>query len=161
MEGQADVNHKMRAILVDWLVEVHMKYKLKTETLFLTVNLLDRFLEVQQVQRKRLQLAGVTATLVAAKFEEIYPPEVADFVWITDGAYTKEDILGMEVVMLTRLEFVLCVPTVAHFFERYARVNGCSEQHRFLMQYILELTLQEYKMIKYSPSHLTAAAAYL
>jgi len=161
MSGQPDINAQMRAILVDWLVEVHMKYKLKPETLFLTVNLIDRFLEVKQLARNRLQLCGVTATLIAAKFEEIYPPEVRDFVYITDNAYTKEDILDMEVLMLTKLQFVLCCPTVAPFLERYARINNCTEAHRHLMQYMLELCLPEIKMIKYPPSHLVAAATLL
>merc|ERR1719265_600698 len=115
MEKQVDINHRMRAILVDWLVEVHLKYKLKQETLFLTVNIMDRFLEKRRIPRKKLQLVGVTGMLIAAKFEEIYPPEVKDFVYITDKAYTKEEILNMEVSMLTVLEFTINCPTVAHF----------------------------------------------
>jgi cyclin B len=161
MELQKDVNAKMRAILIDWLVEVHLKYKLKTETLFLTVNLIDRFLEKRQLTRKKLQLVGVTSMLISAKFEEIYPPEVRDFVYITDNAYTKEDILKMEVTMLTALKFVLGCPTVAHFLQRYQRVNRCAEEHCHLMQYVLELTLPDLKMIRYTPSHLAAAAALL
>lgn len=161
MDAQFDVNPKMRAILVDWLVEVHMKYKLKMETLFLTINLIDRFLDKRQTSRKKLQLVGVTTMLIAAKFEEIYPPEIRDFVYITDNAYTKEDILMMEVSILTALKFVLCVPTVAHFLERYQRINHCAEAHRHLMQYLLELSLLEYKMIRYAPSHLAAAALFL
>jgi len=161
LEAQPDINSKMRAILVDWLVEVHMKYKLKTETLFLAVNLIDRFLERRKITRKKLQLVGVTGMLIAAKFEEIYPPEVRDFVYITDKAYAKEEILQMEVAMLTELEFTLCCPTVAHFFNRYQQLNQCSEAHRHLLQYVLELTLPEFKMIRYSPSTLAAAATLL
>jgi len=161
MDSQADLNRRMRGILVDWLVGVQTKYKLKTETLFLSVSLIDRYLEVQQVPRKRLQLCGVTAMLIAAKFEEIYPPEVRDFVYITDNAYTKDDILNTEVAMLTRLQFALCTPTSCHFLDRYTRLNGCTEQHRFMMQYLLELTLVDYRMIRYSPSQLAAAAVLL
>jgi len=161
LEGQPDINAKMRAILIDWLVEVHMKYKLKTETLFLAVNIIDRFLEKKSMTRKKLQLVGVTGMLIAAKFEEIYPPEVRDFVYITDKAYTKEEILQMEVSMLTVLEFSINCPTVAHFFERYQRINRCSESHRHLLQYVLELTLPDFKMLRYSPSHLAAAATLL
>jgi len=161
LEGLPDINAKMRAILIDWLVEVHMKYKLKTETLFLAVNLIDRFLAKRSITRKKLQLVGVTGMLIAAKFEEIYPPEVRDFVYITDKAYTKEEILSMEVLMLTTLEFGINCPTVAHFFERYARINRCNEAHRHLLQYVLELTLPDFKMLRYSPSHLAAAATLL
>merc|ERR1719238_2337470 len=107
MENQADINEKMRGILVDWLVEVHQKYKLKPETLYLAVNLIDRFLEKRQASRKKLQLVGVTGMLIAAKYEEIYPPEIRDFVYITDKAYTKEEILSMVVQMLSVLEFTV------------------------------------------------------
>jgi len=161
MESQVDINAKMRAILIDWLIDVHMKYKLKTETLFLTISLIDRFIETRQLTRKKLQLVGVTSMLIAAKFEEIYPPEVRDFVYITDNTYSKDDILKMEVTMLTALKFVLCRPTVAHFLQRYQSLNQCSAAHHHLMQYVLELTLPDLKMIRYAPSHLAAAAALL
>lgn len=83
----------MRAILVDWIIEVHLKFKLLPETLFITVSLIDRYLELEQIKRTNLQLVGVTAMLIASKYEEIYAPEVRDFVYITDNAYTKEEIL--------------------------------------------------------------------
>lgn len=83
----------MRAILVDWLIEVHYKFKLLPETLFLTTNLIDRYLERQPIHRTKLQLIGVTSMLIASKYEEIYAPEVKDFVYITDKAYLKEEIL--------------------------------------------------------------------
>lgn len=161
MDLQPDLNAKMRAILVDWLVEVAMKYKLKSETLFAAVNIVDRYLEKRQVPRKKLQLVGVTGMLIAAKFEEIYPPEIRDFVYITDKAYTKEEVLVMEVSMLTTLEFTVCCPTVVPFFERYQRVNNSSEKQRHLVQYFLELTLPDIKMLRFAPSHLAAAATLL
>ena len=95
----------MRSILIDWLIEVHLKFKLVPESLYLTVNLIDRFLEREPCNRQRLQLVGVTAMLIACKYEEIYPPIVKDFVFITDNAYTKEEILKMEKKMLTTLDF--------------------------------------------------------
>jgi len=161
MESQPDLNSKMRAILVDWLVEVAMKYKLKPETLFVAVNVVDRYLERKTVPRKKLQLVGVTGMLIAAKFEEIYPPEIRDFVYITDKAYTKEEVLVMEVSMLTTLEFTVCCPTVVPFFERYQRINNSSEKQRHLVQYFLELTLPDIAMLGYPPSHLAAAATLL
>ena len=79
----------MRSILVDWLVDVHLKFKLLPETLFITINLIDRFLEKSKVTKTRLQLVGVTALFIASKYEEIYPPELKDFIYITDRAYSK------------------------------------------------------------------------
>ena len=100
MKVQDDINERMRGILIDWLIEVHLKFKLVPETLYLTANLIDRYLELEVVKRDKLQLVGVTAMLIACKYEEIYPPEVKDFVYITDNAYTKQEIMDMEYIML-------------------------------------------------------------
>jgi len=118
MKNQTDINEKMRAILIDWLVEVHLKFKLFSETLYLTVNLIDRYLEKENVLRQHLQLVGVTSMLIASKYEEIYAPEVRDFVYITDQAYTKEEILAMEYKILTTLEFNVTTPSSFRFLER-------------------------------------------
>ena len=84
MSKHADINAKMRAILIDWLVEVHLKFKLLPETLYLTVNLIDRFLEKEHtLRRDKLQLVGVAAMFLACKYEEIFAPECIDFVYIT------------------------------------------------------------------------------
>jgi len=161
METQADINPRMRAILIDWLVEVHMKYKLKAETLFLSISILDRFLAKKRVSRKKLQLVGVVSTLIAAKYEEIYPPEINDLVYICDKAYTKNEIVEMEIVVLNALEFHLRVPTAVAFLDRYGKINSCTECHRQLAQYLCELALPEIKMIRFTPSHLAAAAIFL
>ena len=161
MKNQTDINEKMRAILVDWLIEVHLKFKLLPETLFLTVNLIDRFLEVEVVMRQRLQLVGVTAMLIASKYEEIYAPEVRDFVYITDKAYTKEEVLEMEYFMLTKLDFNCTTPSAYRFLQRYAKVVSADEVVFHLAQYLIELPLMEYKMLRYSPSMMASAALYV
>ena len=93
---QNDINPKMRSVLLDWLIDVHYKFKLQPETLFLTVNLIDRYLEKVVINRKKLQLIGVTSMFIASKYEEIYAPEVKDFAYVTDSAYSKKEILQME-----------------------------------------------------------------
>lgn len=122
---QADVNAKMRAILIDWLVEVAEEYKLCADTLYLTVNYIDRFLSVYPVQRSQLQLVGVACMWVAAKYEEIYPPNVGDFCYITDNTYSKEQMVQMEELILKRLGYELTVPTAKTFLRRMLQV-GCS-----------------------------------
>jgi cyclin B len=161
MESQTDINGKMRAILIDWLIEVHMKYRMRSETLFLTINLIDRYLSAKHVMRKKLQLVGVVAMFIAAKFEEINPPELHDFVHITDNAYTKEDVLVMECNMLNTLNFLIVGPTVAHFFERLQQANSCDKQQREVAQYLIELGLLDTRMLCYTPSHLVSAALLL
>ncbi|OXB62200.1 hypothetical protein ASZ78_013931 [Callipepla squamata] len=109
MRKQPDITTEMRAILVDWLVEVGEEYKLQTETLYLAVNYLDRFLSCMSVLRGKLQLVGTAAILLAAKYEEIYPPEVDEFVYITDDTYTKRQLLRMEHLLLKVLAFDLTI----------------------------------------------------
>jgi hypothetical protein len=81
---QDDITEKMRSILIDWIIDVHAKFKLEPNTLFMATNIIDRFLSKERIPRKQLQLAGVAAMLIACKFEEIYAPEVRDFVYISD-----------------------------------------------------------------------------
>mmetsp|Transcript_20171 Transcript_20171/g.47714 ORF Transcript_20171/g.47714 Transcript_20171/m.47714 type:complete len:411 (+) Transcript_20171:53-1285(+) len=162
MEIQPDINGKMRAILVDWLVEVHMKYRLREETLFLAVNLIDRYLSSLPVIRRRLQLVGVTAMFVAAKFEEINPPRASNFVYITDSTYSKEELLQMECAMLNCVNFQVVVPTAAHFLHPFLQANNCDgPRHRELIKYVLELALLDLRMIRVLPSELLAAAVLL
>lgn len=78
------MNENIRAVLVDWIINVHMKFKLMPETLFITVNLIDRFLSKYSIEKSQVQLVGVTSLLIATKYEEIYPPTLKDFIYITE-----------------------------------------------------------------------------
>jgi len=162
MSRQQDINEKMRSILIDWLVDVHLKFKLVPETLYLTVNLIDRFLMVKSVSRKHLQLVGVTAMLVASKYEEIWAPEVRDFVYISDRAYNRDQILNMEKIMLNSLKFNLTVPTHYHFLHRFLKVAGLAENAEAVnyASYLVELALPEYSMLRFRYSQVAAAAVY-
>lgn len=161
MKSQTDISEKMRSILVDWLIEVHLKFKLIPETLYLTVNLIDRYLEREHVQRSKLQLVGVTAMLIASKYEEIYAPIVKDFVYITDNAYTKEEILAMERKMLAVLDFDIQTVSPLRFLERYDKVVGGDEFMFNMGKYLIELSLVQYRMNQFSPSEIAASALYL
>ena len=158
---QNDINEKMRGILIDWLIDVHLKFKLVPETLYLTVNLIDRYLSQEPIPRQRLQLVGVSAMLIASKYEEIYPPEVKDFEYVTDKAYSREEILSMEGKMLHSFSFNLTTTSSFRFFERFARVSGFDDRDFNLARYLLELALVEFKMIRYLPSNLACSAIYL
>ncbi|KAK6139004.1 hypothetical protein DH2020_027250 [Rehmannia glutinosa] len=112
---QKDVTANMRGILIDWLVEVAEEYNLLSDTLYLTVSYVDRFLSTNAVNRQRLQLLGVSSMLIASKYEEISPPHVEDFCYITDNTYTKEDVVKMEADVLKSLKFEMGNPTVKTF----------------------------------------------
>ena len=161
MHTQPALNGTMRAILVDWLVEVHMKFRLVQETLYLCVNIIDRYLSLVQVRRPKLQLVGVTALLLACKYEEIFPPEVRDCVYITDRAYTRQEILDMEREIVGKLEFKMTVPTACNFLQRFLHIVKAKSCMKFAAAYYLDRTLQDGYFLKYRPSLIAAAAVSL
>eukprot|EP01127_Copromyxa_protea_P000723 TRINITY_DN1062_c0_g1_i3.p1 TRINITY_DN1062_c0_g1~~TRINITY_DN1062_c0_g1_i3.p1 ORF type:complete len:280 (+),score=83.83 TRINITY_DN1062_c0_g1_i3:430-1269(+) len=158
---QLEINEKMRGVLVDWLVEVHRTFTLVPETLFLAINLLDRYLEVKPVPRDRLQLVGVTCMLIASKYQEIYAPEVNDFVFISDSAYEKSQILDCEEQILSALEFRLTTPSLLDFLRRFSKAAQSDPIVHTLGKYIIEVTMMDLKLYRYLPSELAAAAVYI
>ncbi|OIV92665.1 hypothetical protein TanjilG_18016 [Lupinus angustifolius] len=160
MAKQCDINEKMRAILIDWLIEVHDKFDLLPETLFLTVNLIDRFLEKQTVVRKKLQLVGLVAMLLACKYEEVSVPVVGDLILISDKAYSRKEVLEMEKLMVNTLQFNMSVPTSYVFIKRFLKAAQADKKLELLAFFLVELSLVEYEMLKFPPSMLAAAAVY-
>lgn len=160
LEGQ-EITGKMRSILIDWLCQVHHRFHLLQETLYLTVAIIDRFLQTHPVSRNRLQLVGVTSMLIASKYEEMYAPEVADFVYITDNAYSKKDIRDMESLILRTLDFSFGKPLCLHFLRRNSKAGQVDANKHTLAKYLMELTIVEYDMVQYNPSQIAAAALSL
>uniref|UniRef100_A0A182P5U9 Uncharacterized protein n=1 Tax=Anopheles epiroticus TaxID=199890 RepID=A0A182P5U9_9DIPT len=156
MLKQTDITQSMRTILVDWLVEVSEEYKLQGETLALAVSYIDRFLSFMSVVRAKLQLVGTAAMFIAAKYEEIYPPDVSEFVYITDDTYTKTQVLRMEQLILKVLSFDLTVPTSLLFTNTYCVMNDVPDK------YLCELSLLEADpYLTYMPSKIAAGALAL
>ncbi|RDX76337.1 Cyclin-A1-1, partial [Mucuna pruriens] len=164
---QEDINVSMRAILIDWLVEVAEEYRLVPETLYLTVNYIDRYLSGNAMNRQRLQLLGVSCMMIASKYEEICAPRAEEFCFITDNTYLKEEVLQMESAVLHYLKFEMTAPTVKCFLRHFVRAASQDVQEHPLLQlecltnYIAELSLLEYKMLCYPPSLIAASAIFL
>uniref|UniRef100_UPI00358E8005 cyclin-A2 isoform X2 n=1 Tax=Myxine glutinosa TaxID=7769 RepID=UPI00358E8005 len=159
MRKQPDITCMMRAILVDWLVEVAEEYKLQNETLYLSVGYIDRFLSTMSVLRGKLQLVGTAAMYLASKFEEIYPPEVSEFVYITDDTYTRHQVLSMEHLILKVLSFDVSAPTAHSFLLQYLHRIGAGARLRSVSLYLAELTLIDADpFLRYLPSMIAAAA---
>lgn len=166
LSTQPEVTGKMRAILVDWLVDVHLKFRLRAEVLHLAVSLVDRFLSVRQARRSRLQLIGVSAMLIAAKYEEICAPAVDEFVAITDSAFARREILAMEAAILNALGFRLNAPSALRFLQRdlkALRACNCGGVRlvAHLAQYCVELALMDDAMLAFPCSERAAAATLL
>ena len=158
MSKQKDINHRMRSILIDWLIDVHLKYKMVPQTMYIAVNLIDRYLSKNETSRIKLQLVGVTAMFIATKYEEIYPPELKDFVYITDNAYVKSDVLEMESSMLRSLDFDITFPTQWSFLEMFAKKLNIDKKTFNLAWFLMELSLINYKILKFKMSEIAASA---
>uniref|UniRef100_A0A3P9KWP3 G2/mitotic-specific cyclin-B2 n=2 Tax=Oryzias latipes TaxID=8090 RepID=A0A3P9KWP3_ORYLA len=161
LERHAEITSGMRVVLVDWLVEVSQEYMLSSETLYLAVNYVDRFLScTTNVKRNKLQLVGTASLLIAAKYEEITPPELNEFVYITDSTYCQKQLLHMEDLLLRVLAFKLAAPTPHLFLRLFLSVHSSCAKTENLALYIAELSLLEMNpFLQYTPS-LLAAGAY-
>ncbi|XP_034833284.1 G2/mitotic-specific cyclin-B1-like [Maniola hyperantus] len=159
---QPEINGKMRATLIDWLVEVQKQFALQLETFHLTVGIIDRYLQAaKNVAKTRLQLVGITAMFIASKYEEVYVPQVSDFTFITDNAYTVEDVLRCELDVLAKLGYSLARPIPLSFLRRFVKAAHGNSKNHHLAKYFVDLCLVEYSMAHYRPSELAAAAMCL
>ncbi|KAL2131680.1 hypothetical protein VTI74DRAFT_4747 [Chaetomium olivicolor] len=158
MEDQAEIQWSMRAILMDWLVQVHHRFCLLPETLFLAVNYIDRFLSVKVVSLGKLQLVGATALLVASKYEEINCPSVQEIVYMVDSGYTYDEIVKAERFMLSMLQFELGWPGPMSFLRRISKADDYDLETRTLAKYFLEITIMDERFVASPPSLLAAGA---
>ena len=161
MNMQNDINEQMRAILIDWLIEVHYRFRLKSETLFQTVWIIDTYLSMFPIIRARLQLLGIASLLISCKSQEIYYPQLNELIDITDGAYIKDELIEMEAHVLKVLNFNIVSPTSNDFYNIIAKAFNFDNRQFFLGKYFLESSLIDYQMIKYSSSVIAVSCAYI
>jgi len=161
MDNQTELEWKMRGILVDWLLEVHTRFRLLPETLFLAVNIIDRFLSCKVVQLDRLQLVGVTAMFIASKYEEVLSPHVQNFVHVADDGFPESEILTAERFVLSSLDYDLSYPNPMNFLRRISKADSYDIQTRTLGKYLLEIGCLDHRFLKHTPSLVAASAMYL
>ncbi|KAI3325042.1 hypothetical protein HD806DRAFT_463937 [Xylariaceae sp. AK1471] len=158
MDIQTEIQWSMRSVLMDWVVQVHTRFGLLPETLFLTVNYIDRFLSYKVVSLGKLQLVGATAIFIAAKYEEINCPSVQEIVYMVDGGYTAEEILKAERFMLSMLDFELGWPGPMSFLRRISKADDYDLEARTLAKYFLEVVIMDERFVASPPSYIAAGA---
>lgn len=161
MQYQNDLEWKMRGILIDWLVQVHARFHLLPETLFLTINYIDRFLSAKTVSLQKLQLVGATALFLASKYEEIQCPSVAEIVYMVDNGYAADEVLKAERFMVGMLDFELGWPGPMSFLRRISKADDYDIDTRTIAKYILETMLMSHLFIACPPSFAAAIADYI
>ncbi|KAF4393451.1 hypothetical protein F8388_023255 [Cannabis sativa] len=163
MSIQIEITPHMRAVLINWLIEVHLKFDLMQETLYLTITLLDRYLSQVAIKKNEMQLVGLTALLLASKYEDSWQwiPRVKDLLSISAESYTREQMLGMEKLILKKLKFRLNTPTPYVFMLRFLKAAQSDAKLEHLAFYLIELCLVEYEALMFKPSLLCASAIYV
>ena len=160
---QTDINNKMRAILLDWLIEVHLKFNFKQETLYITIQIIDSYLSLRPIKRCNFQLLGVTALVIACKQNEIFFHKLKEYCYITDNAYTEDDIKDMEYKILTTLNFNILNPSSLSFYEILGNKFGLDQDKKKfnLGLYIMESFYLDEACLKYNPSTIATTVQYI
>ncbi|ORX91880.1 hypothetical protein K493DRAFT_226949 [Basidiobolus meristosporus CBS 931.73] len=161
MSFQSELQWHMRGILLDWLVQVHERFRMLQETLFLSVNYIDRFLSLKEVSIEKFQLVGTTALFIAAKYEEVSAPTINEMIYMVSGTYTCEELKNAEKFMINLLNYELGFPGPLSFLRRISKADHYDPQTRTLAKYLIEVTIMYESFIKYSPSMIAAAGYYL
>lgn len=161
MAKQPHISKWMRALLVDWMVEIQESFELNHETLYLAVKIVDIYLTRAEILKDSLQLLGAAALFIAAKYDERVPPTVDDFHYICDGAYQRRELLLMEMSVLKTIGYDLGIPISYRFLRRYARVNRIDMPVLTLARYILEYSLMDYAVVQIRDSKLACAALFI
>ena len=161
MNTQPEINEIMRAILIDWIIDVHLRFNLRQETLFLTIWLIDTYLSFAFVPRDKLQLLGITCLLISCKSHEIYYPQNNKLIEMTDNAYSKEEMLTMENEILKKLNFFIVCPNPIDFYNILSKMFNFEKKQYYLGNYFIESALVNYQILKYSSSVIASSCTYL
>ena len=161
MDHQSNLEWHLRGVLVDWLIEVHTRFHLLPETIFLAINIIDRFLSSRIVQLEKLQLVGITAMFIASKYEEVLSPHVQNFKHVADDGFSEEEILKAERFVLETLNYDLSYPNPMNFLRRISKADSYDIHTRTIGKYLLEISLLDHRFMGYCPSLVAAAAMYL
>ncbi|KAH7907568.1 cyclin-like protein [Hygrophoropsis aurantiaca] len=161
MESQKDLAWSMRGILLDWLVQVHARFRLLPETLFLCVNIIDRFLSARVVSLAKLQLVGITCLFISSKVEEIVAPSVSHFLHCADSSYSEQEILMAERYVLKTIDWNLGYPNPMHFLRRISKADEYDVKARTIGKYLLEVGTLEWRLLATPPSLVAAASIWL
>lgn len=161
MDTQNEIDWNLRGVLVDWLIETHGKFRMLPETLFLAINIVDRFLTARTIALAKLQLVGMTAMFIAAKYEEVLCPSVENFIYLADGSFDKDQILKAERYMLKILGFNLSYANPMNFLRRISKADNYDIQTRTVAKYFMEISLVDHRLLEHPPSLVAAASVWM
>ena len=158
---QRDIKESMRCILIDWIISIQNKFFMKKNTLFLTINLIDRYLSKKSIHRTKFQLLGVSSLFIACKYEEIYTKNINQFVELTARAFDKNEILEMEKTIFDLVDFNLDLPLSNDFFDILSTVYKFNEKEYYFGYFLLEAFLLDMTCCEYKQSQIALATCFI
>jgi len=161
---QKEVKDTSRAFLLEWIIDVHRKFRLVPECLYVTQFIIDQFLSRKNLPKSQLHLLGVATLLISTKYEEIYPPDLRDLLTVSENKFTRETVIKMEQDILQTLDFKVTSPSAYRFLQRYRRLSQKivnDEEVFFYAQYIQEVALLDASLLKFTPSQIAGASLIL
>jgi len=159
--SQPEITERLRKIMIDWMIKLHTALQLQPETLYLSINIMDRYLSVSQVRKDIYQLIAVSSVLAASKYEEVYPPLIDDFLTVTRNLFSRQQIVKMEYILLATLSYELSVPTSLQFMRHYLLYIETDEIYLALSHLLLESTLMDTLFYTLLPSQVAAGVIFL
>ena len=161
LKNQNEINSNIRSILIDWIIDVHLKFKLKEETLYMIIFIIDKYLSIEIISKNKFQLLGIASILIACKHEEIDIPKINELIYITDNSYSKKDVIYMENEILKKLNFSLLYPSPLIFFELISLYLNFDKTKILMGKYLMESFLIDEKFVKYKSSIISCACSYV
>jgi len=152
---------EMRSLLIDWIISICERLSISDDALYLSIYLIDRFLIASTISSTKIQLVGVTALLIAAKYEEVLCPDIASFIMLIDHAYTDEDIKRAEKYMLHVLGYKIEYVNPLIFLRRASKANNYEMVSRKMGKYFLEIMMVYPQFLGFSKNVIGSTAMYL
>ncbi|KAL0958380.1 hypothetical protein HGRIS_000522 [Hohenbuehelia grisea] len=161
MASQPELTWGHRAKVIDWLIGVHNAFRLLPESLFLAINIFDRFLSSRVISLSKVQLVAAASFFIACKTEEMMSPSVADMVYLTKEAFKAEEIIKAERFILRIIDYNLTYPSPMNFLRRASKADGLEINARTVGKYLLEVCCIQWRLVGVPPSLQAAASLWL
>jgi hypothetical protein len=161
MDAQKQLKPHMRGILGEWIIGIHRSLRMVPETLFIAMNLVDRFLSVRAISLEKVQLVGVVCLLIASKYEEICAPSIQMMLRFSAKTSTVEEIKEAEKYVLKSVKYNLSYSSPITFLRRISKADGFDAESRTVAKYLVEIYCVEYGLVQFPPSCIAAAAMWL
>ena len=157
LNEESEISPEMRAMVVDWLLEVHQIFHFQEKCLFTTIQIIDKYLSKININIDQFQLLALTALNIASKQEEVEYPILDNFITISKNTLTKKEMINMENKVLSIIDYEILSPSILDFFQIYAAVCNLNPVEISQGLYIMNIILIDVNMLKYKCSILAFA----